>query len=138
MSIEKTNYLIGNENYECLREHQSYKYAKDVVEGRILTNIWIKKECKRFLEMIDNTKSKFYKKYFVDIYTVKTISGIVKLTNFATGEYAGTSCYDKIAGFQWYILINIYATKHRDRPKKRRYEKACCFVSRKNARVLAL
>lgn len=135
MNRERLNHIIGNENYELLRQHQAYQYAKDVVEERILTNVWIKKECKRFLEMIDNPESRFYKTYFVDMQTVKTMTNIIKLTNFSTGEFAGTCCYDKIAGFQWYILINIYATKLRKNPKKRRYEKACVFVSRKNAKT---
>ena len=59
----------------------------------------------------------------------------MKITNFATGEFAGTSCYNHVAGFQWYILINVYSVFHRDNPKKRRYEKACVFISRKNAKT---
>lgn len=133
--MEKEYNKIGCENYEYLRKHKAYIYAKDVVEKRILTNKYIRKECQRFLDMVDNPDSRLYQRYYVDVKTVETISGIVKLTNFATGEFAGKPCYDYIAGFQWYILINIYAVKHRSNTKKRRYEKACCFVSRKNAKT---
>ena len=129
------NNKIGNEHYEFLREHPAYQYAHDVVNKKIKTNVYIKKECKRFLDMIDNPNSKFYKKYFIDIKAVNTITQIVRLTNFSTGEFAGQPCIEKIAGFQWYILINIYATKLRDNPKKRRFEKACVFISRKNAKT---
>ena len=107
---------IGKENYDKLRKHQSYSYAKDVVEKKIVTNKYIRKECKRFIDMVDNPNSRLYKRYFVDIHTVETISGIIRLTNFATGEFAGKSCYEHIVGFQWYILINIFAVKHRNNP----------------------
>lgn len=123
------------DEYLELREHKCYKYAQDVVNGNIISGEYIIKECKRFLDMIDNKDSRLYKKYFVDMKVVKFIDSIVKLTNFATGEYAGQPCYDHIAGFQWYILINIYCVKHRDNKKKRRFEKACVFISRKNAKT---
>ena len=124
--------------YDELRKHKCYQYAKDVVEGNIVTGKYIKLECQRFLDMIDNPNSRLYQTYFVDMKVVKFIDVVASLTNFSTGEFAGKSCYDYIAGFQWYILINIYCVKLRNNPKKRRFEKACVFISRKNARVLAL
>lgn len=117
------------------RQHPAYLYAKDIAEGKIVAGRYIIKECKRFLQMIDNTESRYYKKYFVDLATVEKINVIIGLTNFATGEFAGQPCIDHISGFQWYILINIFAIKHRGNPKKRRYEKACVFIARKNAKT---
>lgn len=133
--VKDNNNEIGNEHYEFLRKHPAYEYAKDIVDGKILSNVYIKKECQRFLNMIDNPESRLYQKYFVDIKSVNTITQIVRMTNFSTGEFAGQPCIEKIAGFQWYILINIYATKLRDKPLKRRFEKACVFISRKNAKT---
>ena len=124
-----------NVDYTELRNHKAYKYAKDVVEGNIVAGKYVKKECKRFLDMIDDEESRLYQKYFVDMKTVNFIDVVVKLTNFATGEFAGKPCYDYIGGFQWYILVNIYCVKHRNNPKKRRFEKACVFIARKNAKT---
>lgn len=135
--VLREHHKIGHEEYEKLRQHKSYKYAKDVVEGRIVCNKYIYKQCLSFLNMVDNTEHRLYQKYYVDIHTVNVITGIIGMTNFSTGEFAGQPCVDYIAGFQWYILINLYATKLRSNPKKRRFEKACVFISRKNAKVLA-
>jgi len=128
--IEIKEYL-----YDSLRKHPSYKYAKDVVDGNIIAGKYIKKECSRFLSMIDNENSRLYKNYFVDMRVVSFIDTVVSLTNFATGEFAGKCCKPYIAGFQWYILVNIYAVKLRKNQKKRRFEKACVFIARKNAKT---
>lgn len=114
---------------------KAYKYAQDVASGQIVAGKYVIKQCKHFLEMIENKDSIYYKKYFVDMNVVKKIDSIVKLSNFATGEYAGKSCYEHIAGFQWFILINLYSVFHRDKPFKRRYEKACVFIARKNSKT---
>lgn len=126
---------VRNITYEKLREHPSYKYARDIVSGKIVAGQYVIKECKRFLEMVDNQESRFYQLYFVDMKVVDFIDVVVSLTNFATGEFAGKSCKPYIAGFQWYILVNIYAVKLRKNPKKRRFEKACVFIARKNAKT---
>lgn len=118
-----------------VRNHKAYKYALDVVNGEEIASKYVKKQCKSFLDMLDNPESRLYKKYFVDIKMFKKIDNIIKLTNFATGEFAGQPCYDHIEGFQWFILMNLYTIKHRDNPKKRRFEKACVFISRKNAKT---
>lgn len=117
------------------RKHPCYIYASDVVNKKIVAGKYVIKQCESFLELVDNQESRLYKKYFIDIPTVKKIDSIVKLTNFATGEFAGQPCYDHIGGFQWFILMNIYGIKHRDNPKKRRFEKACVFIARKNAKT---
>ena len=117
------------------RKHPCYIYAKDISDGKILSATYVKKQCESFLEMIDNEDSRLYKEYFIDLKTVKFIDTIVGQINFATGEFAGQPCYEHIAGFQWFILINIYAIKLRDNPKKRRFEKACVFIARKNAKT---
>ena len=124
-----------NDEYKSLRRHKSYLYAKDIVEGKIVAGKYVIKECQRFLDMIDDENSRYYQKYFVDMKTVNFIDVVVKLTNFATGEFAGKPCYDYIGGFQWYILINIYCVKLRNNPTKRRFEKACVFIARKNAKT---
>lgn len=136
--VNREYFKYGYEEYEELRKHPSYKYAKNVVGGEIVCNKFIFKQCQSFLNMVDNKEHRLYKKYYVDIHTVNVITGIVGMTNFSTGEFAGKPCVEHIADFQWYILINLYATKLRDNPKKRRFEKACVFISRKNAKVLAL
>lgn len=128
MNKEKVQEIL----YDDLRQHPCYKYAKDIVDKKIVSGKYVQKECQRFLDMIDNKDSRLYKLYFVDMKVVNFIDLVVSLTNFATGEFAGQSCKPYIAGFQWYILINIYAVKLRKNPKKRRFEKACVFIARRH------
>ena len=115
--------------------YKAYRYAQDVANGDILAGKYIIKACKHFLDMIENKDSKYYKKYFINYEIVKKIDSIVKLTKFSTGEFAGQDCYKHIQGFQWFILINLYCIFYRDNPEKRRYEKACVFIARKNAKT---
>lgn len=126
---------MANMTIEEFRQHKGYLYAKDIVDGRIVTSKYLKKEALRFIDMIDNEESRLHKLYFIDLDMVYKIDGIIKLMNFSTGEYAGKECYSYIQPFQWYILFNIYAVKLRSNPNKRRFEKACIFVSRKNAKT---
>ena len=115
--------------------YKAYRYAKDVVNGEILAGKYIIKACNHFLDMTENKESKYYEKYFINYDVVKKIDNIVKLNKFSTGEYAGQNCYKHICGFQWFILINLYCIFHRDNTNKRRYEKACVFIARKNAKT---
>lgn len=121
--------------HEIPSYYKAYRYAKDVANGNILAGKYIIKSCKHFLEMVNNQDSKYYKKYFVDYEMIKKIDSIIKLTNFSTGEFAGKGCYEYISGFQWFILINLFCVFHRDNESKRRYEKACVFIARKNAKT---
>lgn len=123
------------DNYDWFRKKKAYKYCKDIVQGKIKSNIYVKKQCMQILEMIDNPDSRFYKEYFLSKSVVQRIESIIKLMNFATGEFAGKPCFDYIAGFQWLILFVLYGTFRRDDPRKRRFEKACIFISRKNAKT---
>lgn len=125
-------------NYDWFRKKKAYIYCCDIVSGKIKSNVYVKKQCFQILEMVDNPDSRFYKEYFLSKSVITRIESIIKLMNFATGEFAGKPCYDYIAGFQWLILFILYGTFRRDDPRKRRFEKACIFISRKNARVLAL
>lgn len=122
-------------DYNWFRKTKAYKYAKDVCDNKIVTNVYVKKQCKQILDMVDDENSRFYKKYFISKSIVKRIDVIVEMMNFATGEFAGQPCKEYIAGFQWLILYMCYGVFYREDPRKRRFEKACIFISRKNAKT---
>ena len=46
-------------------EHPSYQYALSVVNDEIISGKYIKKECQRFLDELENESSK----YFLDVLT---------------------------------------------------------------------
>lgn len=126
---------VNTTDYNWFRKKKAYEYCRDIVDGKVESNIYVKKQCFQILEMIDNKDSRLYKEYFLSKSVITRIENIIKLMNFATGEFAGKPCYDYIAGFQWLILFILYGTFRRDDPRKRRFEKACIFISRKNAKT---
>ena len=85
-----------------IRDHKAYQYAVSVVNGDVIAGKYIIKECKKFLEELDNPDSK----YFIDEEEVEKITNLTKLINMASGPAAGKSAHDALAGFQWYFIIN--------------------------------
>lgn len=116
---------------EYLLNHPSYKYAVDVMEGNVIAGNYIKKECKRFLDELNNEDSN----YFFDVDLLKKIDGITKLINLADGIYAGASTYETLGGFQWYFIANVMCWKYKNNPEKRKYETSIMLIGRKNGKT---
>src|SRR5699024_11450372 len=104
--------------------------AVDVMEGNVIAGNYIKKECKRFLDELNNEDSN----YFFDVDLFKKIDGITKLINLADGIYAGTSSYETLGGFQWYFIANVMCWKYKSNPEKRKYETSIMLIGRKKDR----
>jgi phage terminase large subunit-like protein len=113
-----------------IRDHKAYQYALSVVNEEIITGKYIKKECKKFLEDLDNPDCKFY----IDEDEVKKITDLTKLINMASGPAAGKSAHDALAGFQWYFIINALCWKHKSNEDKRRYERSVLLIARKSGK----
>ena len=60
-------------------EHPSYQYALSVVNNEIISGKYIKKECQRFLDELENEDSP----YFLELKTLKLIDDLTKLLNMA-------------------------------------------------------
>ncbi|PHD69874.1 terminase large subunit [Bacillus toyonensis] len=110
--------------------HKSYQYAKDVVDGKIVSAKYIKKACKNFIDDIQDHNCK----YFIDEDLLKLIENITKLINMPTGLRVGVSSYEALAGFQWFFIVNALCWKHKDKPTKRRYEKCVLLIARKSGK----
>lgn len=111
-------------------EHPSYQYAKDVVDGKIISGKYIFKECQKFLNELENEDSE----YFLDIETLEMIDGLTRLINMPDGVRKGRSAYDSLGGFQWYFIVNVLCWKHKSNPEKRKYEKSIMLIGRKNGK----
>lgn len=111
-------------------EHPSYQYAKDVVDGKIISGKYIFKECQKFLNELENEDSE----YFLDIDTLEMIDGLTRLINMPDGVRKGQSAYDSLGGFQWYFIVNVLCWKHKSNPEKRKYEKSIMLIGRKNGK----
>lgn len=111
-------------------EHPSYQYALSVVNDEIISGKYIKKECQKFLEDIENDDSPYY----LDVDTMEMIDDLTSLMNMADGMNIGISVRDSLADFQWYFIINSLCWKHKNNPEKRRYEKSTLLIARKSGK----
>ena len=111
-------------------EHPSYQYALSVVNDDIIAGKYIKKECQKFLEDIENDDSPYY----LDVDTMEMIDDLTSLMNMADGMNIGISVRDSLADFQWYFIINSLCWKHKSNPEKRRYEKSTLLIARKSGK----
>lgn len=68
----------------------------DVLDGKFLTNRYIKAISKKFIYEIDHQEEI---DYFFDYGTADKIMNIMKLINFATGAVAGQSLYEACVGY---------------------------------------
>lgn len=114
--------------------HQSYKYAKSVVDGEIAAPKYVKKQCQEFVNICDGKDERF----FVNEKRVKKIDKILKLLKMPKGLKVGESIYNCIAGFQWLLIIASLCTVYRDNPKKRRYETVLLEIARKNGKTFII
>lgn len=113
-----------------LQNHKAYKYALEVVNDEIISGKYIKIQCQRFLDDINNENCK----YFIDEKDLTLITNLTKLINMSTGLKVGIPAHDALAGFQWFFLVNALCWKHKDNPKKRRFEKSVLLIARKSGK----
>lgn len=115
---------------EAIKSHKAYKYAQDVVSGKIIAGKYVIKQCQKFLDDLDNEDCK----YFIDEKEVDKITNLTKLINMASGPAAGKSTYESLADFQWFFIINALCWKHKDNHEKRRYERSVLLIARKSGK----
>ena len=115
---------------EYIKQHAAYQYAEQVTQNQIIAGKYVKKACQQFLDELYNPDSK----YFIDEDEMVKITDLTKLINMATGLKAGQPCYDSLAPFQWFFLVNALCWKHKDIPTKRRFEKSVLLIARKSGK----
>lgn len=117
-----------------IKEHPSYQYAYDVVNGNEEAPSYVAKQCKEFLDICDDKQDG----YFVDLKRVKRINKILKLIRMPKGLRMNSVIYDCLAGFQWVLIIAALCVMHRDNVKKRRYETIVLEIARKNGKTFII
>ena len=117
-----------------IKSHASYKYAKNVVEGKINAPKYVKKQAADFLE-VANGKNK---KYVIDEKKLNLIDNLLKLMIMPKGLKVGERIYDCLVGFQFFLIVAILCVVHRADKKKRRYQKALLEICRKNGKTFLI
>lgn len=132
-------------NYEHLYKNKGYKYCYEVVydELFVIRNgekihytapKYVKLQCEKFMEDLEKSQNDDYP-YFFDIKMLKKIEKLLQIIQFGDGFNVGKSCYEGLAEFQWFVIINIFCWKHKENRKKRRYELIVMLITRKQAKT---
>jgi len=119
-------------NIEEFKKHPSYIYAIDSIANEDIPK-YVKKQCKEFLEIVENYDSKNYK-WTIDLKLVSKIDKILELIYFSSGIKVGTPIAQGLASFQFFFIINVLCVKYKNDINKRRYEKAVLLIGRKSGK----
>ena len=115
-------------------KNPAYQYAQDVVKGNINAPKYVKLQCKGFLMIADDK----LKKYCLNKERLETIEKLLSLMVMPKGLQAGRTIKDSLAGFQWLLIVAVLCTVYRDKPEKRRYERAVFEICRKNGKTFLI
>ncbi|MFR5265340.1 terminase large subunit [Clostridium sp.] len=107
-------------------------YAKDVLEGKIVTGKLVKLACERHLNDLERAKTEEFPYYF-DIEEADKTFKFFELLKFTDGEIAGQQV--KLLSFQHFILGNLFGWKNKE-TGYRKYKKSLVMLARKNAKSL--
>jgi phage terminase large subunit-like protein len=110
-------------------------YARKVISGEEITNEWVRKQCRIFLNNLeDQLDDEFL--FYLDHKELKKVEGILSLLNFATGlGVIGMSVLEGLVGFQAFFLCNIFGWRFKANPEKFRYRDVTMFIPRKNGKT---
>ena len=109
-----------------LKESKAYQYAVDCVrEDNVNVGKYVKKQCQEFLDCVNSDK------YYIDERSLKITEGFLQLINIMPNK----SAYEKLAGFQWFLIVNVLCVKRKSN-NKRRYELSIMLIARKNGKTM--
>ena len=109
-----------------LKESKAYQYAVDCVrEDNVNVGKYVKKQCQEFLDCVNSDK------YYIDERSLKITEGFLQLINIMPNK----SAYENLAGFQWFLIVNVLCVKRKSNDK-RRYELSIMLIARKNGKTM--
>lgn len=110
------------------------EWARAVIAGEFVANKWVKLECERYMDRYNKYQHEEDFRYYFDEKECNIIYGFCKLINYATGFYASEPIYRHMAGFQFFILENIFCWKSKDNDYRRLVEEVLLEMGRKSAK----
>lgn len=113
---------------------KAIQYANDVVSGKEITTWEVETQCEWFLEDLKKQNNDDFEYYF-DLNKLKIINNLLKLFNFATGFVAGKQVLENLAGFQAFLIANIFGWRFKNNSDKFRYKDITLYIARKNAKT---
>lgn len=111
------------------------QYANDVLDGKEITNKYVKKQCEIFVDDLENQHDEDFAFYF-DEEEIEKIEGVMALLNFATGLHVvGKSILEGLVGFQAFFICNIFGWRFKANKEKFRFRDVTLFIPRKNSKT---
>lgn len=107
----------------------AYRYAKDVLRGKIVACELTKLACSRFLKDLDDKRWNFNRD------RAERFCDFVELMPHVKGKWAGTLL--KLEPWQSFIFVNLFGFEDKE-TGLRRFRRSFVFVPRKNGKGLAL
>ena len=109
-------------------KNKAYKYAKDVMTGKVIAPKYVVMQCAEFLSIADGKDHK----YIIDEKKVETIENLLRNIYLFKGRKVNVSLYEASSGNEWLLYIASLCTVHRDDRNRRRYRTIIEEIARKN------
>ena len=113
------------------RSHKAYRYAIDVVQGKVVAPRYVRTQCEEWLKIAEG-KDENYK---VSEHKVALIEDLLGLMNMPKGFSVGLTVKEAFAGFQYFLAVAVLATVYRENTDKRKYENVVLEICRKNGKT---
>lgn len=112
--------------------HPSYRYAADVVAGRIAAPKYVCIQCADFVAVAEGKREK----WTVDEERLRLIDGLTALMQMPPKSLkAGQTVKEAAAGYQWLLWVASLCVVSKADPSKRRYVTVLLEIARKNAKT---
>lgn len=119
-----------------LSQLKGLSWAKEVCDSSFVANKWVKLECQRYIDRIENGLNSDLIEF--DFKEAETIYKLLKCINYATGFYANKPVLNYAAGFQMMIWENIFCWFYKENDenglRKRIIEEVYLECGRKSAK----
>ncbi|MDR1364781.1 MAG: hypothetical protein LBJ32_04035 [Oscillospiraceae bacterium] len=90
------------------------EYAKTVTSNKIPAPKYVKLQCQKFLDILNNKDTK----YFVNLEMFQRIENTLKLLIMPRGLKAGETIYDCSCGYQWLFYTSVLCVVYKDNPTR--------------------
>lgn len=116
-----------------MKNNKAYEYCRESVKKKT-TPRYVKAQMKLWMKICEGKD----KKYIISEKKVKQVESIMRILVMPKGLKAGQSLYECTTGYQWFFIIAILCTVHRNNENKRRYENGILEICRKNFKTYTI
>lgn len=122
--------------YNDLLNSEPLKFAYDVVADKSQT-YWVRLQAKKFIEDFTVNQFKPDFEYYFNADVLRVIEIFLRQINLATAKdvtLIGDSIVNHVKPFQYFMLMNVFSWRRKDKFAENRYQKFVLFIPRKNGK----